>query len=380
MPFVSPIPRSQPQRRQPPTRPRQPVEQRAGKQQKRQAPKLVKKLAAKRPKLNWNNDPIYQKRRRGFAIIAGALLIILIIIIGLAVHSGNTKQAEIQEPDITQSAPPTPNPDSLTQEQLASIGSTPILLLNIPGTWETTLDSEPNKDVGLLAPALRAVVEKNHDAISFFNLPYPAEFKNVSKPKDDTYNDSRAHGVARALQVITTYLSNNPKGSIVLTGFSQGAVIAGDVAATIGNNKTSISPYKILGVALVADGRRETRYGMNQGHDTLSAQGLEVTLSQQPALADTLLATTGAIMTGSRQEDFGVLRGRVMQICNPRDMICSAPNQLKPGDIANLDSILGPNSVHAKYRTTKLSSLGNKTVPVWIRGWLTNMIRAGLAQ
>ena len=224
------------------------------------------------------------------------------------------------------------------------------------------------------------MVEKNHDAISFFNLPYPAEFKNVSKPQDDTYNDSRAHGVARALQVITTYLSNNPKGSIVLTGFSQGAVIAGDVAATIGNNKTSISPYKILGVALVADGRRETRYGMNQGHDTLSAQGLEVTLSQQPALADTLLATTGAIMTGSRQEDFGVLRGRVMQICNPRDMICSAPNQLKPGDIANLDSVLGPNSVHAKYRTTKLSSLGNKTVPVWIRGWLTNMIRAGLAQ
>ena len=56
-----------------------------------------------------------------------------------------------------------------------------------------------------------------------------------------------------------------PLTSYVLAGFSQGAVIAGDLASDIGNGRGPVDEDLVLGVTLIADGRRETAVGQDIG-------------------------------------------------------------------------------------------------------------------
>lgn len=48
-------------------------------------------------------------------------------------------------------------------------------------------------------------------------------------------------------------------------GFSQGAVIAGDIASDIGNARGPVDEDLVLGVTLIADGRREMGVGKEIG-------------------------------------------------------------------------------------------------------------------
>ena len=57
--------------------------------------------------------------------------------------------------------------------------------------------------------------------------------------------------------------NNCPLTSYVLVGFSQGAVIAGDIASDIGNGRGPVDEDLVLGVTLIADGRRQTGVGQD---------------------------------------------------------------------------------------------------------------------
>ena len=56
-----------------------------------------------------------------------------------------------------------------------------------------------------------------------------------------------------------------PLTSYVLVGFSQGAVIAGDIASDIGNGRGPVDEDLVLGVTLIADGRRQDGVGQDVG-------------------------------------------------------------------------------------------------------------------
>ena len=74
-----------------------------------------------------------------------------------------------------------------------------------------------------------------------------------------------------------------PLTSYVLVGFSQGAVIAGDIASDIGNGRGPVDADLVLGVTLIADGRRQTGVGKDIGPNP-PGQGAEITLHEVPML------------------------------------------------------------------------------------------------
>ena len=110
-----------------------------------------------------------------------------------------------------------------------------------------------------------------------------------------------------------------PLTSYVIVGFSQGAVIAGDIASDIGNGRGPIDQDLVLGVTLIADGRRQDGVGQDIGPNP-PGQGAEITLQEVPTLS-----ALGLTMTGPRPGGFGALNDRTNQICGAGDLICAAP-------------------------------------------------------
>ncbi len=100
-----------------------------------------------------------------------------------------------------------------------------------------------------------------------------------------------------------------PLTSYVIAGFSQGAVIGGDLASDIGNGRGPVDEDLVLGVTLIADGRRELGVGQDVGPNP-PGQGAEITLHEVPVLSE-----MGLTMTGPRQGGFGALNNRTNQIC-----------------------------------------------------------------
>ena len=99
-----------------------------------------------------------------------------------------------------------------------------------------------------------------------------------------SYNDSRAEGTRDAVKAITDMNNRCPLTSYVIVGFSQGAVIAGDIASDIGNGRGPVDEDLVLGVTLIADGRRQTGVGQDIGPNP-PGQGAEITLHEVPMLA-----------------------------------------------------------------------------------------------
>lgn len=93
-------------------------------------------------------------------------------------------------------------------------------------------------------------------------VPYPATFGGG----DAAYADSRAAGRMALIEAIRA-----SPNLCVIGGYSQGAVIAGDLAREIGDG---LHPeLEIVGVALIADGRRP-RGGGVPGHRAAEGYGI----------------------------------------------------------------------------------------------------------
>lgn len=90
-----------------------------------------------------------------------------------------------------------------------------------------------------------------------YTVPYVAQFSNpIALPPDgqESYNNSRAAGTEATIDVMERRYAECPLTTYVLAGFSQGAVIAGDVAARIGAGDGPVPADLVLGVGLIADG------------------------------------------------------------------------------------------------------------------------------
>ena len=75
----------------------------------------------------------------------------------------------------------------------------------------------------------------------------------------------------------------------------------------------------MLGVTLIADGRRQDGVGQDIGPNP-DGQGAEITLHEVPTLS-----ALGLTMTGPRPGGFGALNDRTNEICAAGDLICAAP-------------------------------------------------------
>ncbi|MGB7234876.1 MAG: cutinase family protein [Rhodococcus sp. (in: high G+C Gram-positive bacteria)] len=183
--------------------------------------------------------------------------------------------------------------------------------LFVPGTWETSENADPAVPVGMLAPIANAITAHNPSAQVYFLAFMARAFDN-----GHTYGDSKADGTTRATSILVDIAASCPNTYFTITGYSQGADIAGDLASKIGNGSGPIPAEKVLAVGLLAD----------------------------PGSGTTGEATVGPRASGNgiadpRPAGMGALSGRVASICDPADMYCSIKKGTNPV-LGTLGSVL----------------------------------------
>nr|WP_233608248.1 cutinase family protein [Nocardia stercoris] len=297
---------------------------------------------------------------------AGCVLFVVAAVVAWYIAAGRLK-------------PPGPTPPPGPGRPTAQPADCPdVQMLVIPGTWESSATDDPHNPtanpISLMLGVSRPVQQQFPDQrVDVYTVPYVAQFSNpIAFPPDgqQSYNNSRSQGTQRAIDELQQMSKHCPLTNYVLAGFSQGAVIAGDIAARIGAGQGPVAADQVLGVTLIADGRRDV--GPGQGNPVgaaLPGSGAEVSLRG--------LTVPGITMTGPRPGGFGALADRTNTICAPGDMICDAPRQaLNPVNmIPSLNELIhsAGNPVHAKYASFVVDDNGT-TATQWTAQWAAGLI------
>ncbi|MFC9841319.1 cutinase family protein [Rhodococcus sp. NPDC127530] len=203
--------------------------------------------------------------------------------------------------------------------------------LLIPGTWETSEHADPHRPVGILAPVADAITAAHGDRAKVYTLPYMARaFDN-----GHTYADSKLDALTNATTVLTDVANTCTNTKFTITGYSQGADAAGDLASQIGNDHGPVPADRVLAVGLLADPGAGT-------------QGAAIVGPR----------TSGHGIADPRPQGMGTLSGRVASICDPGDLYCS----IRKGDnplLGSLGSILSKTpSTHGDTSTNGDTSNG----------------------
>lgn len=253
-----------------------------------------------------------------------------------------------------------------------------VQMISIPGTWESSPQDDPfnptfNPKALLLTVTGPISQQFPGSRVQTYTVPYTAQFRNpMSNDGQMTYNDSRAEGTRATVQAITDMNAKCPLTSYVIVGFSQGAVIAGDVASDIGNGRGPVDEDLVLGVTLLADGRREQGVG-NMIPPSPPGEGAEITLHEVPVLSG-----LGLTMTGPRPGGFGALNDRTNEICAEGDLICAAPKEaFSPAKLpATMNTLAGGagQPIHALYGTPDFWNSDGQPATVWILNWARGII------
>ncbi|GEE00433.1 cutinase [Gordonia spumicola] len=315
-----------------------------------------------------------RRRKLGtFALLVGLLGLIALVLVAVLVFV-------LLRPSPTPPGSPTSLPPSKTTQRPSTqpADCSDVFALVIPGTWESKANDDPYNPTANPRSLMLKVSSKLRDEFptstaDVYTLPYKARFRNPTNLADRqaTYDDSRAQGKRRAVEKLTAVHAHCPLTKYVVMGFSQGAVIAGDIASDIGNGRGPLPAQDedlVIGVGLIADGRRQSGQQNDVGPSPAGV-GAEVSLGGFGSLVP------GTTMTGSRSGGFGTLRDRTYSICAKGDLICDAPTVTNPlkaiGDLANAVN----NPVHAMYATPKYWTYQGKTATQWMLDWSADLIR-----
>ncbi|MFC4754479.1 cutinase family protein [Dietzia aurantiaca] len=304
-------------------------------------------------------------RRLGCSI--GALVMVVLVVLGVGWWIG--QRGLPTDPD-------GPVPPRETPEIAQPADCADVQLLAVPGTWESSPTDDPHNPAFLPQALLRTITDPLSeqypgDRLEVYTVPYVAQFRNPQRPDEITYDQSRAEGTERARAEMAATHEHCPYTSFILLGFSQGAVIAGDLTNEIGTGNGPVPADRVLGSVLIADGRRLPGEGQSPGLNPGNGQGMEISL--QPVTGFTQLIA-GATMTGTRPGGFGELADRTAQICDSRDLICNAPLNVVDG-AARFQEFVANNAVHALYATNPDVIIGT-TVPEWTIGHIRELTDA----
>ncbi|MBW0272865.1 hypothetical protein ATM97_22525 [Nocardia sp. MH4] len=177
---------------------------------------------------------------------------------------------------------------------------TPYTAILGPGTWETTLDADPEVPVGMLRPVGDGLRRQFGRDITVLYAPYAASAfdQGLSYAESLSTLESRLRQMLRGLCGSTR---------VVLAGYSQGADGIGDLATEIGNGDGPIDADRVVGVGLLADPHRDPNTTLSLGNP-------------QP----------GRGIAGTRSRDFGALSERVRTLCADGDLYCSLDAATSP--------------------------------------------------
>jgi hypothetical protein len=324
-----------------------------------------------------------RKRHRILGVAAALAVTVLVgvvvaaLVVWMRQPASPPPSANAPGPSIPGAVPPSSSP-SKPRPEFQDASCPDVQVISVPGTWESSPQLDPLNPVQFPIALLLNVTNPLRDAfgpdrMAEWTTPYTAQFHNpFSADKQMSYNDSRKEGMDATVKAITDINNRCPLTSFVLFGFSQGAVIAGDIASDIGNGRGPIDQDLVLGVTLIADGRRQDAVGQDIGPNP-PGQGAEITLQEVPTLSQ-----LGLTMTGPRPGGFGALNDRTNQICGAGDLICAAPEGAfsivnLPQTLETLTGAAG-QPVHAMYNTPDFWVLDGQTSTMWTRNWAQGLI------
>jgi len=321
-----------------------------------------------------------RKRHRILGVVAAVAVSLVVVLVVVLVWVWQ------RSPDTPPSAvPPTavppggiPPTGKKPRPEFQDASCPDVQMISIPGTWESSPQLDPFNPtqfpIALLLNVTNPLRQQfDSGRLEIYTVPYTAQFHNpFAADKQMSYNQSRAEGLDASVRAMTDMNNRCPLTSYVLVGFSQGAVIAGDIASDIGNGRGPVDEDLVLGVALIADGRRQPGVGQDVGPNA-PGQGAEITLDEVPMLSE-----LGLDMTGPRSGGFGMLNNRVYEICASGDLICSAPESAfnitqLPRTLEVLSGGAG-QPIHAMYNTPQFWNLDGAPAPQWTLGWAQSVI------
>ncbi|MGO1826415.1 MAG: cutinase family protein [Corynebacterium variabile] len=308
--------------------------------------------------------------------VLGVIILVVILIVG--VGQWMTRNDEDKPGPTTTGASPTPGTDVDQPDSCPAYE-----VISAPGTWESKADDDPvhptaNPNsllLGVTNPLQEAyggdaTADGANGGVKVWTLPYAAQFRNINALGEMSYDDSRNQGYDRVVEEMSATYAGCPGTQFILTGFSQGAVLTGDLATEIGNGNGPVPAANVAGVALIADGRREDGKGTLVGSPDVKGIGAEIALSSVNLLVQPIVP--GASMRGPRPTNFGELQDRVNQFCDPADLVCSAPRDIGNA-VARANDLIAANGVHAQYSTNG-NVVPDATVPQWIVNWAKDII------
>lgn len=307
------------------------------------------------------------KKRPLLAVVA---VVIVIILIGGVVRWVQTSE----DSEVGLSPSPAPEAPSSPAGPEQPDWCPAVEVIAAPGTWESSATDDPinptaNPNSFMLTVSGPLQQRYTPDEVKVWTLPYTAQFRNVQAMHEMSYDESRDEGASRLKAELLETHRDCPLTDFVLMGFSQGAVIVGDMANVIGSGNGPIPAERVRGVALVADGRREPGVGQVAGPEVA---GVGAEISMQPLGGVTQVIMPGASMRGPRVGGFGSLDDRTFEICAPDDHICDAPVGVGNA-VERAQALIAAQGVHAQYATNPVVFPGS-TTSQWLIDWTAGLI------
>lgn len=305
-------------------------------------------------------------------LIVGSVIVV-VALIALGIFQWRSQDGTAPGPQPPGAQPPAPAPSPSAEPDWCPA----VEFISIPGTWESSAQDDPfapqaNPQSFMLSITQPLQDTYGIDHVRVWTTPYTAQFRNIQTQRgreEMTYDDSRAEGTARANAELDFVNATCPSTKFIVAGFSQGAVIAGDIANQIGTRAHAVPPEKLLGAVMIADGRRENGVGVNPG---VPVQGMGAEIALTPLQGVVNAVTPGATMTGARPGGFGEVSDRAFEICAPNDSVCDAPGDVGTL-IARAGDLLLANGTHAMYASNP-GVIDGTTASRWTVDWARGVI------
>ncbi|GAB3134128.1 cutinase family protein [Tsukamurella serpentis] len=311
--------------------------------------------------------------RRRFSplmIVVGVIVVIALVLLAILVGTWLRPGPSLPPAATDSSAPSTSRVVDRPSSQPADCPD--VQVISVPGTLESSSKDDPYRPTANPASLMLKITGPLQQAVGkaradIWTTPYVAQLSNpVAIPPDGqaSYENSRTEGYDRSIAQIKKVYARCKLTGFVLMGFSQGAVIAGDIAGEIGAGKGVIPAENVLGVGLISDPRREPGDARTVGPNPPGV-GVEVAYGG--------FSFGSLALRGKREGGFGAVKDRTVSLCGTKDPICNQPKDIfQAGQVATtlpeLQKVLTGNS-HALYATTADWSADGRTAVQWMQGW-----------
>ena len=236
-------------------------------------------------------------------------------------------------------------------------------VIQVQGTSGSSENKDP-KELRSMYPnynLAQRLVDKYPGQVRAWDVPYPSSISTLfsviqanvpGQPttSEHTYGQSVQMGVDWANNRMAQTASACPNTKFVITGYSQGASVAGNVATAVANDFVKgVTSDKIVGVVLFADPSRSgnSQYDSWESTTTLYNQVPPGKMQKNLEIVAPDAEDNAVGWAGPRNLPMKGLYGKVLSLCDANDIACTvAPDSMLRdiADTANLTTNATVNS------------------------------------